>query len=188
MPIFLTVEQIHDLLDLAARNSARDYAILRLMANTGLRESDVLALKRQHILTNTGEVVRSLTVKMKKTGKTVEKTISDPTREAIAAHLRSAPKSPWLFPGEFADKPLTRRTLHRIFKRHMIALLGDEISLRGSATHTLRRSVAFLVSEKHGIESASVFLGHNSLQNTIFYLNRHKLQQRADEVIKDMDL
>jgi integrase len=125
---------------------------------------------------------------MKKTSKTIEKSLTDPTREAIAAHLRTAPKSHWLFPGEFADKPLSRQTLHRIFKRHLKALLGDGISLRGSSTHSLRRSVSSIISEKHGIESASVFLGHSSLQNTIVYLNKHKLQQRADQVIRDMDL
>jgi len=188
MPIFLSVEQVHEFLEIARRSSPRDYAILRLMANTGLRESDVLTLKRRQMLTMSGAVVRNLTIKTKKTGKTVEKILTDRTREAISAHLSVAPKSLFLFPGENPDQALSRRTLHRIFKRHLKSLLGDESNLAGSSTHSLRRSISFAISEQQGIESASVFLGHNSLQNTIFYLNRHKLQQRADQVIRDMDL
>jgi integrase len=158
------------------------------MANTGLRESDVLGLKRQHVLTNAGEIVKSVTVKMEKTGKRVDKTLTDTTRAAIADHLRLAPRSEWLFPGEVSSHPLSRRTMHRIFKRHLATLMGESVSLRGSSTHTLRRSVSFAISQKQGIESASIFLGHSSLANTIYYLDRHKLQERADEAIQDMDL
>jgi integrase len=188
MPIFLTVEQIQGLLQIAARSSPRDHAILRLAANTGLRESDILKLRRSDILTPAGEVVQSLSLKMKKTGKVIEKSLTEPTREAISAYLRTAPKSLWLFTGEFAHNPLSRRTVDRIFKRHLSTLLGDGVSLRGSATHSLRRSVAYIVYERHGVASASIFLGHSSLQNTICYLDRHKQQQKGDQLIRDLDL
>jgi integrase len=188
MAIFLTVEQIHALLDIARRTSPRDYAILKLMANTGLRESDVLGLKKQHVLTKAGEIVKSLAIKTKKTGKIIDKILTDSTREAIAAHLCIAPRSEWLFPGELVRHPLSRRTMHRIFKRHLAKLMGEGVSLRGSSTHTLRRSVSFAISQKQGLESASIFLGHSSLANTIYYLDRYKLQERADEAIMDMNL
>jgi integrase/recombinase XerD len=188
MPIFLSIEQIHDLLEIARRSSARDYAILRLAANTGLRESDILNLKKSKMITPSGEVVTSLTLKIKKTGKMTEKALSEATRQAIAGYLKSAPRSEWLFPGEFPDRPLSRKTMDRIYKRYLQSLLGNNANLAGSSTHTLRRSTAFLISEKQGVESASVFLGHTSLANTIFYLNRHRLQKRADEAIQDMDL
>jgi integrase len=86
MPIFLNVQQIYELLEIARRTSARDHAILWLMANTGLRESDLLALKRHQVLTDSGSVVQRLTVKMKKTGKSVDKTLTDQTREAIRCY------------------------------------------------------------------------------------------------------
>jgi integrase len=188
MPIFLTVEQIHNLLEIARRSSPRDYALLRLMAITGLRESDVLGLKRKQLLSSSGCIVREITVRMRKTGRTIEKTLSDSTRDAIAEYLRIAPKSVYLFPGEDTSQPLHRSTMHRIVKRCLSKLLGDQVSLRRSSTHTLRRSTAFAISERQGVESASVFLGHVSLQCTLVYLNRSRLQQRADEALKDMDL
>ena len=189
MPIFLTVEQIHHLLAIARRSSPRDYCLLRIMANTGLRESDVLGLKRKQLLTSSGGIVRNITVRMKKTGRTIEKTLSDSTREAIAEYLRiSAAKSVYLFPGEDVSKAMHRSSIHRIFKRFLSTLLGDQVSLHRSSSHVLRRSTAFAISERQGVESASVFLGHQSLQCTLVYLNRSRLQQRADEAIKDMDL
>jgi integrase len=188
MPIFLTVEQIHNLLEIARRSSPRDYALLRLMANTGLRESDVLGLKRKQLLTSSGGIVRNITVRMKKTGRTIEKTLSDSTRAAIAEYVRIAPKSPYLFPGEDASKAMHRSTVHRIYKRLLATLLGDQVALHRSSAHTLRRSTAFAISERQGVESASIFLGHASLQCTLVYLNRSRLQQRADEALKEMDL
>ncbi len=188
MPIFLTTEQIHGLLDIAARCSPRDHALFRLAANTGLRESDILRIRRVEILTGTGEVVKSLVVRMRKTRKRIDRVLTDPTREAIALHLRTAPASPWLFPGELPDQPLSRRTLHRIYKRHLKTLLGECSNLTGSSTHTLRRSLAFEISQRAGVQSASVWLGHTSLQNTLIYLDRHRLQENANKLIDELNI
>jgi integrase len=187
MPIFLNPEEIHQLLDIARRSSPRDYAIFHLMSSSGLRESDALGIKRNEILSD-GIIVSSLRLRMKKTGKIVERKLTQATQDALMAHLKIAPRSHWLFPGESADKPLSRRSLHRIFKRHLGALFGAGVSLQGSSTHTMRRSVAALVADNRDIQSAAFFLGHTSIANTIRYLSKKKLATNVDSVMQEIDL
>ena len=188
MPIFLNAEEIHQLLELAKRSSPRDYALFQLMASTGLRESDALAIRRKDILAHDGTVASSLRLRMKKTGKIVERALTNPTREAIADYLLTAPKSHWLFSGELPDRPLSRRTLHRIFKRHLQSLFGIEVSLQGSSTHTMRRSVAALVADNRDIQSAAFFLGHTSIANTIRYLSKKKMALNVDSLMEEIQL
>jgi integrase len=76
MPIFLNAEEIHQLLELAKRGSSRYYALFQLMASTGLRESDALAIRRKDILAHDETVVSSPRLRMKKTGKIVERVLT----------------------------------------------------------------------------------------------------------------
>ena len=188
MPIFLSAEEIHSLLDLARRSSPRDYAILYLMSSSGLRESDALAIKRKDILSDDGTVASSLRLRMRKTGKCVERKLTQATQDALMAYLKIAPKSQWLFPGESTDMPLSRRTLHRVFKRHLGILFGDGVSLRGSSTHTCRRSVAAIIAENRDIQSAAFFLAHSSIANTIRYLSKKKLATNVDTLMQEIEL
>jgi integrase len=188
MAIFLNAEEIHKLLDIARRSSSRDYAILYLMSSSGLRESDALAIKRKDILTDNGTVAPSLRLRMKKTGIIVERKLTTSTQEAINGYLRIAPKSQYLFPGESPDMPLSRRTLHRVFKKHLRALFGNSVSLQGSSTHTARRSVAALIADSRDIQSAAYFLGHTSIANTIRYLSKKKLATNVDTLMEEIDL
>jgi integrase len=188
MPIFLNTQEIHQLLDLARRSSPRDHAILHLMSSTGLRESDALAIKRRDIMSDDGAVASSLRLRMKKTGKIVERKLTTSTQEAITSYLRIAPKSQYLFPGEAPDMPLSRRSLHRVFKRHLRSLFGPHVSLQGSSSHTLRRSVAALVADNRDIQSAAYFLGHTSIANTIRYLSKKKLTLNVDSALEEIDL
>jgi integrase len=188
MPIFLNAEEIHKLLDLARRSSPRDHAILALMSSTGLRESDALSIRRRDILTDNGTVASSLRLRMQKTGKIVERKLTTSTQETIAVYLRTAPKSQYLFPGELIDMPLSRRTLHRIFKRHLRSLVGPNVSLRSSSTHTCRRSVAAIIAENRDIQSAAYFLAHTSISNTIRYLSKKKLATNVDTLMQEIDL
>lgn len=188
MPIFLSIEQIHEFLEIARRSSSRDYAILYLMSSTGLRESDALAIKRKDILTDNGTVASSLGLRMKKTGKIVERKLTRSTQEAIAVYLRTAPKSQYLFPGESTDMPLSRRTLHRVFKRHLRTLFGDGVSLQKSSTHTCRRSIASVIADNRDIQSAAYFLGHTNITNTIRYLSKKKLATNVDTLMQEIEL
>jgi integrase len=187
MPIFLSAQEIHQLLDIARRCSPRDHAIFYLMSSTGLRESDALGIKRHEILSD-GTIVSSLRLRMKKTGKIVERKLTKATQDALMAHLKIAPRSQWLFPGESAHMPLSRRTLHRVFKRHLRILFGDGVSLQGSSTHTMRRSVAALVADNRDIQSAAYFLGHTSIANTIRYLSKKKMALNVDSALEEIEL
>jgi len=129
-----------------------------------------------------------LSIRMKKTGRVVERKLTKATQDAIMVYLRTAPKGPFLFPGESVDSPLSRRTLHRIFKRHLRSLFGDGVSLQGSSTHTMRRSVAALVADNRDIQSAAYFLGHTSIANTIRYLDRKKMALNVDSLMQEIDL
>jgi integrase len=69
-------EDIKTLMTLAKKNP-RDYALLKLMASTGLRVSDVVRLKRDQIIDSDGDIVRIIRIKMAKTDKWIERFLRD---------------------------------------------------------------------------------------------------------------
>jgi integrase len=186
--IYLTEKEIHLVLGLA-KDIKRDYALLHLMASTGLRSSDLLRLKIKDMIDQDGDIIRLLRLKMKKTGLYIEHPLRDDCREAIREWLGSREDSnPWLFcslnPGWVnKNMPLSRVHHHKMMKKYLGAIRhGSE--LQGSSTHTLRRSVAKLIHNKTGkIAVAQKFLGHTSPANTSLYIDPDELKETANKIV-----
>lgn len=68
--LFMSEQEIKTLMTLAQKDP-RDYAMLRLMASTGFRVSDIVRLRREDLIDSDGEIVRVLRIKMEKTDKWV---------------------------------------------------------------------------------------------------------------------
>jgi hypothetical protein len=77
-----------------AQKDPREYALLKLMASTGFRISDIVRLRRDQLIESDGDIVRTLRVKMTKTADWIERALPDDTREAAGVSedpARSAP-------------------------------------------------------------------------------------------------
>jgi integrase/recombinase XerD len=193
MKVFLPEDKIHAVLA-ASTVEPRDHALLHVMASTGFRISDVLRLKVAQVASATVvnghfklTVYGEVKIAQKKTGKRVVRRLRPDAREAIRKYLAGREYgSPWLFPGRDGNKPLTRMQGHRVVKR-WLAVAIPEIERRGAATHTLRRSVAKLVSRQEGLGPASAWLGHDTgIGTTAAYIDMDDLEARAERAVQQM--
>jgi len=188
--LFLTEKQIGELLSLA-NNSRRDFALLHLAASTALRGSDVLKIKREHVIDHDGLIVRVLRVKMKKTGEFISRPLRDDCRAAIMAWLSSrTDRNPYLFCAQSNHSrgysPMSRMSYHRILKHYLEKMFPASV-IQGCSTHTLRRSLAKLVYKKAGrIEPASMLLGHRNPANTLVYIDALDLEATANGIVKTL--
>jgi integrase len=190
--LFLDEAQIHRLLELA-KDNPRDYALFQLAACTALRGSDLLRLKRADVVDRNGEVVRLLRLKMKKTERYIERPLRDDCRTALARLIEGRKDSnPYLFASANPLytkhlQPLHRASYHKLMKFYLAKLYPVSI-LKGSSTHTLRRSVAKLVYNKSGrLETATLLLGHTSPVSTMIYIDADEIRETANGIVDSLD-
>jgi integrase/recombinase XerD len=192
--LFMTEQDIKTLMTLA-RKDRRDFALLKLMASTGLRVSDLVRLLRDDLTDSDGQVVRVLRVKMKKTAKWIERTLREDAREAVDEYLTTREDSlPWLFISQsrrtkyLVPGPLTRSAAHLIVKKYL-AMIYPASLIQGTATHVLRRSIAKLINRKTGrIETAQEWLGHTSTAHTRAYIDAEDYREKANGVVAGLDI
>lgn len=158
LPRFFTDEQLDRLLSLPGLGP-RDRAILEVLAATGLRASELLALDRDDITPD------CLLVRCGKGRK---------ARFVPLTHRAYSVLQPLLLRCKASTDPvfvnawgarLSRRGLHKIVHGHLRAagLLGSTHSLRHSAaTRWLNHGV--------GLRSVQVMLGHADISTTTVYL------------------
>ena len=192
--LFMSEQEIKTLMTLAQKDP-RDYALLRLMASTGFRVSDIVRLRRQDLIDSDGEIVRVLRIKMEKTDKWVERALRDDAREAIKTYLGTRNDAyPWLFISRsrrtkfHTPGPLTRSAVHLVIKKYLAMIFPNSI-VQGSATHVLRRSIAKLINRKTGrIETAQEWLGHTSTAHTRTYIDAEDYREKANGVVAGLDI
>lgn len=165
----------------ATRQGRRDHALLQLAAQTGLRVSELTALRRADVHLDAGPYVRC-------TGKGRKERITPLTATTAAvlrAWLREQPGdcgSP-LFPGP-RKKPLTRSAVEHMVTRHARAAAGRSPSLAAKhvSPHTLRHTAAMsLLHAGVDITVIALWLGHESTETTQIYLH-------ADMTLKEKAL
>ena len=165
LPAYLTLEESLALLDaVEGRYQERDYCILTLFLNCGLRISELIALNLSDIQ---GETLRVLG----KGGKTRILYLNEACQEAIRAYLAvrrpvSGKNADALFLSA-RDKRPSRSTVHAMVKRSLSAAGLD--SARYSA-HKLRHTAATLMLQ-NGVDVRTVqeVLGHEHLNTTEIY-------------------
>jgi integrase/recombinase XerD len=192
--LFMTEQDIKTLMTLA-RKEPRDYALVRLMASTGLRVSDLVRLRRDQMIDSDGQVVRTLRVKMAKTDKWIDRTLREDAREAVSDYLKTRQDSyPWLFISQsrrtkfYVPGPLTRSAAHLIVKKYLTMIYPASL-IQGTATHVLRRSIAKLINRKTGrIETAQEWLGHSSTAHTRAYIDAEDYREKANGVVAGLDI
>lgn len=161
----------------AAEGSARDTAVLNLMARAGLRVGEVVRLH----LTDVEMNGRSgwLTVRAGKGNKTRRVPLNGEVRQALKAWLDERPKvveEPALFLSR-SGRPLAERDVQRMVAEYA-RIAGVDAS-----PHTLRHTFATRAVEK-GVDLATLqaLLGHSRLETTGRYL--HPSAERMQEAVE----
>ena len=180
LPKYLTLDQSIQLLDLAAQSphAARDYCILTLLLNCGLRRAEVAGL-------NIGDVRGDNTLRV--IGKGNKERIlylNDACRDALERYLPTRPTEGTkdkkaLFYGHTGDR-LSLQGVHYIVKGYLRQVEGaEELS-----THKLRHTAATLMYQQGGVDVLVLkeILGHKNLGTTEIYTHTstEQLQRAAD--------
>lgn len=176
MPTLWTVDELKQLLNSIDRGNAtgkRDFAILLLLVQYGIRASDVAGLKLEHL--NWQQKI--IEFAQHKTGKKVSYPILDDVGWALIEYLRDGRPNidnPYVFlihvgvPKEFSGGGSLCGVLLRQMK---LSGLRKEAPRTSIGSHSLRHAVARrLVSENVDLETASNILGNTTLKAASIYL------------------
>jgi len=179
LPKFLAEEKVSALLQAApslpGRRGKLAAAALEILYSTGLRISEMLALKRT-ALERGGEVlfIRG------KGGRERVVPLSEPARAAALALVAENPESTFLFPGRNPRSALTRQGFDKIL--HEAAQLAG-IDPSGLSPHVLRHSFAsHMLAHGADLRSLQVLLGHADVATTQIYT--HVLAERLQRLVE----
>ena len=188
----LTPEEIDALLaapDRATWVGRRDRALLVVAVQTGLRVSELISLRREHVVLGTGAHLRC-------EGKGRKERCTPLRQEAVgvlAQWLRERPAEPAtpVFPSSRGG-PLSRDAVERLVGRHRDTAAEPCPSLRRKRVtpHVLRHTAAMQLL-RHGVDRSviALWLGHESVETTQMYLHADlRLKEEALEKVKPLDV
>lgn len=176
LPKFLTEEEINRLLsapDVATEEGIRDRAVLEVMYATGLRVSELVALKHADIDLLAGLVIchgKGNKERRVPLGKSAIHWLQQ--YSALKAGY-GKPASPNVF--LHRGRPFTRYFAWSMIKRH-----AEKAAIKDVSPHTLRHSFATHLLQ-HGADSRSVqaLLGHSDISTTQIYTHITDLHLRS---------
>ena len=164
--------EIQKLLSYAVKQSKRDFTMIFLALQTGLRCSEVVGLFIEDVAPF-GDVSTVLIVpqRLGKGNKKREIHINEETRQIIGSFLESKNYFPefakpdnFLFLSRYTKNPLSPRDFQRIVKTYSIASISRPIS-----PHTLRHTFATRLLKHTNLRVIQDLLGHVSIQTTQIY-------------------
>jgi len=160
LPQVLSQDEISKIL--AMESNPKHRLLLMLVYSSGLRVSEVVALKREHI-----DLSRKVIyVRLGKGRKDRCTLLSEKAARFIAEYCAYNNIETWLFPGQIAGRPLTIRSAQHIFdKAARHAKIVKAVSI-----HSLRHAFAtHLLENGTDIRYIQELLGHSSVRTTERY-------------------
>jgi integrase/recombinase XerC len=158
------------------KSSVRDYAILELALQTGLRISEICSLSVGDIQPSTRTTAGHVTVRKGKGGKERTVTLNDAAERALRGYMGVRPKGTGhseLFLNN-RMKPCQPVAVSGVFKRYM-----EKAGIAGATFHSLRHTFAtHSLNMGTNIIVVQEALGHESLTTTQKYV--HFLREMMD--------
>ncbi len=165
-----TVEPIRDPQKIAAMKkilksgSVRDWVLFVLGINSGLRISDLLALRVADVLGR-----ERVTLREQKTGKAKDFPLSETCRKALREYLAAIGLSAdaWLFPSRKGGRPISRVQAYRILNAAARTVgITEPIG-----THTLRKTFGYWAHQQ-GVDITLIqkLLNHSAPSVTLAYI------------------
>lgn len=179
IPRYLSLPEVEALLAAAAgcpgRGGFQAVAALEMLYVTGLRVSELLALRR--VALTSGAAL--LAVKGKG-GRERLVPLSGAARRAAAAMVGTGPKSVWLFPGRDPGSAMTRQGFSLMLKPVAVAAGIDPSRV---SPHVLRHSFAsHMLARGADLRSLQSLLGHADIATTQIYT--HVLPERLQQLVE----
>lgn len=193
LPKYLSLEDSKKLLDVTAnednRNSERDYAIITLFLNCGLRLSELVGINITDIdfsenkMTVIGKGNKERTIYLNKACiNSIEKYLQIRPKEGIKTDKLNSKKA--LFLSERKER-ISRRTVQYIVDRE---LMSAGLDTKKYSVHKLRHTAATLMYQYGNVDIRALqeVLGHESISTTEIYT--HVANKQAREAIENNPL
>ncbi|MCL2271168.1 MAG: site-specific integrase [Treponema sp.] len=160
IPLVLSKEEVCKIFSMEKNPKHR--LLLMLVYSAGLRVSEVVALKKEHV-----DLSRKvINVRLGKGRKDRCTILSEKAAQFVMEYCAFYGIQTWLFPGQLATRPLTIRSAQHIFEK---ALRRAEITKKISI-HSLRHTFAtHLLESGTDIRYIQALLGHANLRTTERY-------------------
>jgi integrase len=155
----------------------RNHAIFCLGISTGMRASDLLALRISDVL-GEDDIANEIVFREKKTGNIEHAQLNSDIQEILRDYLQSfehEDEDGYLFPSQSMYGRLGVKQLYRMFKNVQDDLhLGFHFS-----THSLRKTFAYWTIRMHYYDQNIIFslqdmLNHRDIKNTLYYSGHTK--------------
>jgi site-specific recombinase XerD len=160
LPIVLSKEEIAQVL--ACEKNPKHRLLLMLTYSSGLRVSEVVALKKEHIDFSRKVVY----IRLGKGRKDRTTLLSEKAAGFIVEYCNFYEIETWLFPGQKPNRPLSIRSAQHIFNK---ALHRAQIQ-KAISIHSLRHTFAtHLLESGTDIRYIQTLLGHSSIRTTERY-------------------
>lgn len=160
---FLSDMEIKQLLDASkkTRYPKRNYLLLLMMYQHGLRVTEAISLKRSDVNIKESRIW----VNRLKNGLSVEHPISGDELRAVKRYFASRKDGlPWLFVNE-RGLPLTRQAVN-----YIVSTAAGRAELENVHPHTLRHSCGFYLANKgYDLRLIQDYLGHRDPKHTAHY-------------------
>jgi len=170
------------MVDTSNDRGKRDFAILQLFVQCGLRLSEVANIEIGDI--NIHERSGILRIVGGKGGRQREVNLNNTARLALKAYLEVRPELPdtkKIFVSQL-NRPLSRRSIHHLMKNYLEAAGMPDLSC-----HDLRHLFATNLYNRHkDILLVKEALGHKTLESTLRY--SHKTDEEIASAMEDNDL
>ena len=176
LPMVLSKDEIDKIL--STEKNIKHRLLLMLVYSSGLRVSEVVALRREHI-----DVSRKIIYVRRGKGRKDRCTIlSDRAARLIPNYISFFEIKTWLFPGQNPSHALSIRSAQKIFEK---ALSRAGIHKK-SSIHSLRHTFAtHLLESGIDIRYIQTLLGHSSLRTTERYT--HVAQSKVFNIRSPLD-
>ncbi len=176
LPVILERQEVESLF--SVMKNLKHRAILMLIYSSGLRLREASHLKVSDI-DSKRMVLRIRQGKGRKDRYTLLSTLA---LEVLRKYWRHCRPKEWLFPGRLSDKPLSVRSIQRVFKKAR-TLAGIT---KPATVHTLRHSFAtHLLEQGTNLHRIQFLLGHRSLKTTAIYL--HVSRKELVRIVSPLD-
>ena len=179
LPQVLTMDEIWKII--CATNNLKHRMILMTIYSAGLRASEVIILKPEH--------VDSKTMLIKVQGKGKKERYSLLSKKLLAelrSYYRQYRPKTYLFPSSFKnkkDQPLSYESIRTVYEDAR----NNAGIKRGAGVHTLRHSFAtHLLEAGYDIRKIQALMGHARLTTTMIYL--HVSRQTLSKIPSPLDL